>query len=122
MKKLILMLVACTFVIVPAAIFASPTVYPMGTTIYKPEKCWPGYTVLSARYAFGPDGGMNPVIDMNGNEVNNWTAANKGKLLPGGVLFGTKVGTDALALDAIAAYARLVGGSAPAGLRFRPSL
>jgi hypothetical protein len=96
MKKLLLMLLACTFVLVPAAIFASPTVYPMGTTIYKPEKCENGYTVLSARYAY--EGRMNPVIDMNGNEVNSWTSANKGKLLPGGVLFGTKAGTDALAL------------------------
>ena len=96
MRKLLLMLVVFAFVLIPAAIFASPTVYPMGTTIYKPEKCWIGYTVLSARYPY--EGRLNPVIDMNGNEVNSYTSVNRGKLLPGGVLFGNKHGTDTLAL------------------------
>ncbi len=34
---------------VPETLFAYPSVYPTGTTIYKPEKAWNGYTILTAR-------------------------------------------------------------------------
>ena len=43
------------------------SVYPTGTTIYDPEKCWNGYTCFR-----GGVGGAVGIIDMNGNMVNLW--------------------------------------------------
>ena len=41
-----------------------PSIFPTGTTIYKPEKCFNGFTVF-------PDNGLGIVlIDMNGREGN----------------------------------------------------
>ena len=39
----------------------TPSIYPTGTTIYDPEKCWNGYTIYSARETGAA------LIDMNGN-------------------------------------------------------
>ncbi len=50
---------------VTAQIFAYPTVYPRGTTIYKPEKCYNGYTIFVGR-------GRINLIDMNGRVVHEW--------------------------------------------------
>jgi len=41
------------------------TVYPVGTTLYKPGKCFSGYTVLW-------QGDAVKLIDMNGRTVNRW--------------------------------------------------
>jgi len=65
----------------------SSTVYPTGTTIYDPEKCWNGYTIFQAR-----DVGAT-LIDMNGNVVNQWKGltadATPNKILPGGYVMGS---------------------------------
>ncbi len=45
------------------------TVYPKGTTIYKPELCCNGYTVILLPGEGGADVGL---VDMNGNEVHRW--------------------------------------------------
>ena len=45
------------------------TVYPKGTTIYCPEKCCNGYTVVQVRGAKGVDVAL---IDMNGGVVRRW--------------------------------------------------
>lgn len=65
------------------------TVYPMGTTIYKPGKCWNGYTVFQSRMN-GPDPAA-VLIDMNGNTVNIWKGLNgfPNKILPGGYVLGS---------------------------------
>ena len=42
---------------------AYPSVYPTGTTIFEPDKCWSGYTVFPAS-----DVGAT-LIDMNGEVV-----------------------------------------------------
>ena len=47
------------------------TVYPSGTTIYKPDKCYNGYTAFS--YPVQGDPGVW-LIDMNGKIVNQWRA------------------------------------------------
>jgi hypothetical protein len=62
-----------------------PTVYPTGTTVYEPEKCWNGYTVFQAK-----DVGAT-IIDMNGNVVRQVQRLHgfPNKLLPGGVLMGS---------------------------------
>lgn len=63
----------------------TPSVYPMGTTIYNPEKSWNGYTLM-------PVNGIGAVlIDMNGNVVRVWKhcEAMPNKLLPGGQIIGT---------------------------------
>ena len=64
---------------------AYPTVYPTGTTIYDPEKCWNGYTVFPAK-----DRGT-ALIDMNGNTVQLWKGLDgfPNKLLPGGYVMGS---------------------------------
>lgn len=41
-------------------------VYPMGTTIYDPEKAWSGYTLMQCQ-------GIGAVlVDMNGNVKKVW--------------------------------------------------
>lgn len=61
----------------------------MGTTIYKPGKCWNGYTVFQSRMN-GPDPAA-VLIDMNGNTVNKWNGLNgfPNKILPGGYILGS---------------------------------
>jgi hypothetical protein len=61
-----------------------PTVYPTGTTIYNPEKCWNGYTVFQAK-----DLGAT-IIDMNGNIIRQVQRLHgfPNKLLPNGTLMG----------------------------------
>jgi hypothetical protein len=59
-----------------------PSVYPTGTTIYKPEACFNGYTIYEAKEA-----GV-VVINMNGREVQYFKGLHgfPPKLLPGGQL------------------------------------
>lgn len=69
--------------------FAYPTVFPTGVTIYKPDRCWNGYTLC-------PDRGA-PVllIDMNGNVVHRWdVSTSRARLLTNGhlVIEGKTVG------------------------------
>ena len=67
------------------------TVYPEGTTIYHPDKCYNGYTVVLLPREAGP---AVALIDMNGNPVHYWQMEgwnNKGgveraRLLPDGRL------------------------------------
>lgn len=61
-----------------------PSVYPTGTTIYNPEKCFNGYTVFQAKEL----GAL--VIDMNGGEVKLWRGLHgfPNKLLRGGQILG----------------------------------
>jgi hypothetical protein len=68
------------FVLIPALIQAEPSVYPVGTTIYKPDKCCNGFTILS--------GGDGRLIDMNGNLAHLWKGliGIPNKVLPGGHL------------------------------------
>ncbi len=67
-----------------AATSAAPTVFPTGTTIYKPAETWNGFTVLSTL-----DTPAIVVIDMNGRVVKRWegfnvSAGGPARLLPGG--------------------------------------
>ena len=63
-----------------------PTIYPTGTTIYDPDKCWNGFTVFQANEVGAT------VIDMNGTVINQWrdmTAEfSPKKILPGGYILG----------------------------------
>lgn len=61
------------------------SVYPMGTTIYNPEKAWSGYTLMQIQ------GIGAVVVDMNGNVVKCWKGVQgfPNKLLPGGYLMGS---------------------------------
>ena len=63
-----------------------PSVHPMGTIIYKPEKCFNGYTVFQAN-----EHGAT-LIDMNGGVVNHWHNLQgfPNKLLKGGYIFGSR--------------------------------
>jgi len=91
MKKLLILVVLCSFVLLPATLLAFPTVYPHGTTIYKPDKCFNGYTIFPAR---GEEGTI--LIDMNGNVVHQWRNVSvdehPSKLLPGGHVMGATGG------------------------------
>lgn len=71
-----------------AIVFAAPSVYPTGTTIYHPDRAWNGYTVLSP---LGTQAAI--VIDMNGKIVKQWdgynsSAGGPARVLPGGVIVG----------------------------------
>jgi len=74
------LLAALLFVLIPVLIQANPTVYPVGTTIYRPDKCWNGFTILS-----GEDGRL---VDMNGNLAHLWKGpfGLPDMVLPGGHL------------------------------------
>ena len=63
-----------------------PTIYPTGTTIYKPDKCFNGFTI----YPANGEGAM--LIDMNGREVNLWKDLEgmPNKILPGGYVMGAR--------------------------------
>ena len=66
------------------------SVYPTGTTIYDPEKCWNGYTIFQASMFQGNEVGA-VLIDMNGNVVNQWKGLDgvPNKMLPGGYVIGS---------------------------------
>ncbi|MBN1176651.1 MAG: aryl-sulfate sulfotransferase [Dehalococcoidales bacterium] len=67
-----------------------PTVYPTGTTIYNPEKCWNGYTLFQTGvYQFKGVGAV--LIDMNGSPVKQWQGLEgvPNKMLPGGHVIGS---------------------------------
>jgi hypothetical protein len=91
MKKLLTLMALCALVFLPATLLAFPTVYPHCTTIYKPDKCFNGYTIFPAR---GEDGTI--LIDMNGNVVHQWRNVSvdehPSKLLPGGHVMGATGG------------------------------
>ena len=66
------------------------TVFPTGTTIYNPRKCFNGYTLYTSRKA-----GIGAVlIDMNGNNVRTWQKFDGFmiNLLPGGTILGGQTG------------------------------
>lgn len=61
-----------------------PSIYPTGTTIFKKDKAFSGYTIFpSAKGAL--------LIDMNGNEVQLWAGLEgfPNKILPGGYVLGS---------------------------------
>ena len=62
------------------------TVYPRGTTIYKPAKCLGGYTL----FPYGVNEGPGAVlVDMNGRIAHQWSTdagASRARLLPNGHL------------------------------------
>lgn len=76
----VILILACALTLV------AQTVYPTGTTIYRPDRTWNGFTVLSAL--------QTPavvVIDMNGNVVKRWegynnSAGGPARIFPDGVV------------------------------------
>ena len=82
--------VAAAALINPVKTLAFPSVFPHGTTIYKPEKCWSGYTVFGTEV----ESEGTVLIDMNGNVVKQWKdicqAEHPPKMLKGGYLAGAK--------------------------------
>lgn len=67
-----------------------PTIYPTGTTVYKPEKAWSGYTIYQAAEV----GAL--LIDMHGREVHLWKGLRgfPNKMLPGGFVLGSTAARD----------------------------
>ena len=70
------------------------TVYPIGTTIYDPERCWKGYTLLSFYAMAGSSSVM--IIDMNGTAVHEWPMGvlREPRLLPNGNILVARVTRD----------------------------
>jgi hypothetical protein len=67
-----------------------PSIFPTGTTIYYPEKCWNGYTLFQSELHMNNSTGA-VLIDMNGNVVNRWQGLDgfPNKMLPGGHVMGS---------------------------------
>lgn len=63
-----------------------PSVFPTGTTVYNPEKCWNGYTIFQAKEV----GAL--LINMNGGEVRLWKGMHgfPNRIYPGGYVLGTR--------------------------------
>src|SRR5262245_252020 len=74
-------------IVLARSTFTAPSIYPTGTTIYRPDKAWNGYTVFDTP---GEQGAV--LVDMNGTLLKRWkeVAAVPGpaRLLPGGDLVG----------------------------------
>jgi hypothetical protein len=91
MKKNSILFVIFVLALIPSILFTMPTVYPTGTTIYKPDKAWNGYTVFDSPGAKGA-----VLIDMNGNVLRFWKGLRgspaSNKLLPGGYVYGSTGG------------------------------
>ena len=68
-----------------------PCIYPTGTTIYEPEKCWSGYTIFQALRVGAT------LIDMNGSVVKQFKNLHgmPNKVLPGGFFVGNSGRRDA---------------------------
>ena len=66
------------------------TVFPTGTTIYKPEKCFNGFTLYPSK----KEGVGAVLIDMNGNALRTWPKFNNFmvNMLPGGHILGGQTG------------------------------
>jgi len=60
--------------------------FPKGTRIYKPDKCWNGYTMVPY------EGGLILIVDMKGNVVHRWEiATERARLLENGNIVVMKV-------------------------------
>ncbi len=86
MKRYYFLLFVVLCLVLPGSIFAFPTVFPHGTTIFYPDKTFNGYTILTTK------GNQAILIDMNGNVVHHWEnlcdEEHPAKLLPGGYAMG----------------------------------
>jgi len=90
MKKTLIVMALCSLVLIPQILLQYPSIYPTGTTIYKPEKCWNGYTIFPAVEDQGAF-----LIDMNGRVVKHWEGILgepiPNRILPGGYVVGSTV-------------------------------
>jgi hypothetical protein len=97
MKKSLAIAVASAFALlcgIGSGLFAAPSVYPTGVTIYKPDKCWNGYTVIATPVRIPEDrkDTTTYLIDMNGKEVKRWKNVHgcwSSKIMPGGFIMGS---------------------------------
>jgi hypothetical protein len=80
MKHFTALLLVSFLVLFPVFLSGDASVYPLGVTIYNPERCWNGFTILSS------DEGR--LVDMNGNLVHLWKGPlhHPNKVYPGGFL------------------------------------
>lgn len=92
-SKLLACLAALASMALASVVFAYPSVHPVGVTICKPDKVYPGYTVLNPMRAT-PHG--LPLVDLNGKVVHKWMGVEgqPGKVLPGGRLLAVGVHYD----------------------------
>ena len=88
MKRLAM--TVCALCLLPATFRAYPSVYPTGTTIYKPDKTWSGYTMFDTPQQQGAI-----LVDMNGQVVKRWkeidAVPGPPRILPGGDIVGGTV-------------------------------
>jgi hypothetical protein len=98
MTKTTIVAGACLSLFLGTMMYARQTVFPTGTTIYKPDKCWNGFTIFSAKVT-----GESTLIDMNGNVVKAWKEVSgfPARILPGGYIMGY-VGTRPMHQDSTA--------------------
>jgi hypothetical protein len=86
MRRFFFFIAILSCIILPASLFAFPSVFPHGTTIFKPDKTFSGYTILTT------EGNQTILIDMNGNVVHHWNnlcdEEHPAKILPGGYAMG----------------------------------
>jgi hypothetical protein len=86
MKKVLIVSALLLVLTGASTLWAFPSVYPHGTTIFKPDKAYNGYTL------FCVDNFGSFLIDMRGNVVRQWknvgTADHPVKMMPGGHVMG----------------------------------
>ena len=66
---------------------SAPSVYPTGTTIFKPDQTWSGFTIIDTN-----DNQGAVLLDMNGRVVKHWpdidSMPGPFRILPGGYIMG----------------------------------
>lgn len=86
MKRMVILSVLLVALAGASSAWAYPSVFPHGTTIYKPDKAYNGYTLFCVDH-FG-----SFLIDMRGNVVREWRNIGKAdhpvKMMPGGHVMG----------------------------------
>ena len=78
-------IVGVVWVLSLAPVYAAPSIYPTGTTIYQPDRTWNGYMIFNS-----PEFQGAVLIDMNGNTLRRWEEITgfPPKLLPMGHIVG----------------------------------
>lgn len=88
MKIFHVLLEIVTLTALPLTAYAMPTIYPTGVTVYNPQKCYNGYTLIGP--SWWNSGHSTYLVDMNGNVMKEWPQlmGHSAKMLPNGMVQG----------------------------------
>ena len=88
MKISYMLLGLVSLLAMPQPSCAMPTIYPTGVTMYHPDKCYNGYTLIGP--SWWNSGHSTYLVDMNGEVMKEWPQlmGHSAKMLPNGMVQG----------------------------------